>query len=156
MIIIRPYKESDATSIASIYYHTIHHINKRDYTEEQLHAWAPKSSLSAAEWKSKWKNIPPLVATIDKSVVGFAALDIDKHFIDCFFVHHEYQNKGVGTALMKSVLEKAKSNHLTTIWSEVSITAQPFFKSRGFRVKKEQLVVMRMIEMKNFVMEIKL
>ena len=42
---IRKYKEADAESLAQIYYDTIHKICSKDYTKEQIEAWAPKSCL---------------------------------------------------------------------------------------------------------------
>ena len=44
-IIIRQYIPDDAQHLANIYYHTIHHINVKDYSEDQINAWAPASSL---------------------------------------------------------------------------------------------------------------
>ena len=42
----RKYNVEDARALADIYYHTIHHINRRDYSEAQINAWAPSSSLA--------------------------------------------------------------------------------------------------------------
>ena len=44
-ITIRQYDYSDAQDLANIYYYTIHNINSKDYSEEQINAWAPSSSL---------------------------------------------------------------------------------------------------------------
>lgn len=46
-IIIREYDCKDAQDLADIYYHTIHNINSKDYSEEQINAWAPPSSLES-------------------------------------------------------------------------------------------------------------
>jgi putative acetyltransferase len=60
---IRNYRSSDARFLADIYYHTIHNINIRDYSEKQVNAWAPESCLELYNWKKKWKKLPPIVAT---------------------------------------------------------------------------------------------
>lgn len=49
-IIIRQYTSEDAQDLANIYYNTIHNINSQDYTEEQVNAWAPSSSLELTSW----------------------------------------------------------------------------------------------------------
>ncbi|MFV0441343.1 MAG: hypothetical protein ACK5LV_08665 [Lachnospirales bacterium] len=36
---IRKYKTEDCKDIADIYYQTVHKINKKDYTKEQLDVW---------------------------------------------------------------------------------------------------------------------
>ncbi len=96
--------------------------------------------------------MPPIVATINDQVVGFAEFEDNGH-IDCFYVHHQFQSKGVGSALLKEIEQQAIQKNISKIFAEVSITAQPFFLSKGFKVSKEQLKKIRGVELKNFVME---
>lgn len=44
-ILIRNYSTEDTQALACIYYNTIHRINIRHYTQEQVDEWAPVSSL---------------------------------------------------------------------------------------------------------------
>ncbi len=152
-ITTRPYQASDAEALASIYYNTIHHINSRDYSIEQINAWAPASSLEKLDgWKLKWEKLIPIVALSENIVVGFAELESNGH-IDCFYVHHEFQNQGVGSALMNAIETKATQNNSPLLYAVVSITAKPFFERRGFLVVKKQRVTIRGAELTNFVME---
>ena len=152
-IIIRQYTPDDAQYLANIYYHTIHTINSRDYSEEQVNAWAPSSSLELTGWMKKWETMIPLVAIKDNKIVGFAEFESNGH-IDCFYVHHEDQGCGVGSSLMKEIFNKANALKLKRVFAEVSITAKPFFESKGFKVVKQQNVTIRGIELTNFIMEI--
>jgi len=149
---IKPYEKNDAPFLASIYFNTIHHINLKDYSPEQINAWAPVTSLEAEDWMKKWEKISPLVAVQSHQIVGFAEFEKDGH-IDCFYCHHEYQRCGVGTALMNAIENQAKDNHVGKIFAEVSITAKPFFEAKGFNVVKEQTVNIRGVTLTNFVME---
>ncbi len=151
-ITIKLYKESDSQALANIYYNTIHHINSKDYSKEQIEAWAPKSCLELEGWQKKWKKLPPIVARCNDIIVGFAEFENNGH-IDCFYVHHECQGNGVGSALIGEIIKQAKIKNVSRIFSEVSITAKPFFEKMGFIVAKEQLVNIRGVELKNFVME---
>ena len=151
-IIIRQYTSNDAQDLANIYYNTIHTINAQDYTEEQIHAWAPSTSLELTGWKKKWENIIPLVALMDNKIVGFAEFESNGH-IDCFYVHHEHQGYGVGSSLMNAIFNKTNTLGLQRVFAEVSITAKPFFESKGFKVVKQQKVSIRGTELTNFVME---
>lgn len=151
-IIIRQYTCEDVQDLAKIYFHTIHEVNSQDYSEEQINAWAPSSSLETKRWKKKWKNLIPIVAQLDDVVVGFVEFESNGH-IDCFYVHHEYQRCGVGSLLMNEVFNKAKTSQLKRVYAEVSITAKPFFESKGFNVVKQQNVNIKGIELTNFVME---
>lgn len=151
-IIVRPYQDADASFLAKIYFNTIHKINCNDYTQDQLEAWAPISSLDPSKWIVKWSNVPPIVAVLSDRIVGFAELEANGH-IDCFYCHHDYQRKGVGTALMQAIEEHARANNMARLFAEVSITARPFFVARGFKVVTEQSVVVRGVALINFVME---
>lgn len=151
-ITVRSYKKSDCSELAKIYYSTIHNVNIKDYTEEQVNAWAPESSLEEDGWSKKWEKLPPWVAVINDQIVGFTEF-ASSGYIDCFYCHHQYQGKGVGKALMSHVKSIANDRGITRIWAEVSITAKPFFEKQGFKVVKEQLVNLRGVELVNFVME---
>lgn len=151
-IIIRKYLPEDAQHLANIYYHTIHNINAQDYSEDQINAWAPSSSLELTGWKKKWETIMPLVALMDNKIVGFTECEPNGH-IDCFYVHHEYQGLGIGTSLMNEVFNMANDLNLKRVFAEVSITAKPFFESKGFKVVKQQMVEIRGVKLTNFIME---
>lgn len=152
MVIIRPYKSSDASELAKIYYNTIHKVNAKDYSEIQLDAWAPKSSIEAEGWAEKFVKTKPLVAVIDDTLVGFAEFEPDGH-IDCFYCHHEWIGFGVGTALMDAIFNIARDKNILKIFAEVSITARPFFEKKGFTDLEKQVVSIKGIELINFKME---
>ncbi len=149
---IRNYHPSDARKLVDIFYNTIHKINIRDYTVEQVNAWAPESFLQLDGWTKKWSNLAPLVAVIDNEIVGFAEFE-DSGYIDCFYVHHEFQGQGVGSALMRAIHNIVHAKSIPNIFADVSITAKPFFESKGFIVIKEQLVEKRGEKFKNYKME---
>lgn len=37
---IRKYQSSDCKALADLFYHTVHTVNAKDYTKEQLQVWA--------------------------------------------------------------------------------------------------------------------
>ncbi len=149
-ILIKLYEEKDAPFLAAIFFNTIHNINSKDYSSEQINAWAPPIEIE--RWIKKWRKVPPFVAVLNDTIVGFAEFEENGH-IDCFYCHHEYQRCGVGTVLMNTIEDEAKKNNIKTIYAEVSITAKPFFAEKGFKIVKEQSVNVRGINLTNFVME---
>ncbi|MGA8165581.1 MAG: aminoglycoside adenylyltransferase family protein [Waddliaceae bacterium] len=152
LIIVRSYEEQDTEGLAKIYYYTIHNINCRDYSKEQLDVWAPKTSLQPEGWLKKFQRTKPFVATANGQVVGFVEFERNGH-IDCFYCHHDWIGKGVGSALLKVINEKALEYNLDKIFAEVSITAKPFFERNGFKVIREQEVERKGIKLINFQME---
>lgn len=151
-ITIRKYQPSDAKFLAEIFYNSIHSINIYDYSAEQINAMAPTTSLDPKNWEQKWSKLAPFVALSSSKIVGFAEFEPNGH-IDCFYVHHEYQGKGVGSALMKAIEAEAKEKHISRIYADVSITAKSFFVGKGFQEIKKQTAICRGCEFTNFLME---
>lgn len=151
-ITVRDYRPEDVQALANIYFNTIHKINIQHYTEEQVEVWAPKSSLEAEKWTKKFSRTKPIIAIIGEDIVGFAELEPNGH-IDCFYCHHEWIGKGVGAALMKEILQRAKNSPVSLIFAEVSLTAKPFFEKWEFRIVTQQTIVKKGVELTNFKME---
>ena len=127
---VRKYQEKDAGDLSKIYYNTIHQICKSNYNEEQLNAWAPSDLVEYySGWKEKLAKIKPLIATIGKQIVGFAEFEENGH-IDCFYVHHQFQGKKIGSKLIEEIEKIAKQKNISKIYAEVSITAKPFFEKK--------------------------
>jgi GNAT superfamily N-acetyltransferase len=103
-------------------------------------------------WAKKFSRTKPLVAVVEGEIVGFAEFESNGH-IDCFFCHHDWIGKGVGSALMKEILQRAKNDHIHHIFSEVSITARQFFEKNGFKVVAGHTTVRNGIERTGFKME---
>jgi len=151
MIFIRDYVEADAKALWDIHFHTIRNINIRDYTQAQVKAWAP-DCFDLSIWQQLMQRLSPFVAEIDGVIVGYTDLQSDG-LIDHFFCHHQYQGQGVGKALMNHVFEVGKRRGIPRFYSEVSITARPFYEHLGFCVVKAQKVPVRGQVLTNFVME---
>lgn len=99
-ISIRDYQPEDVQTLANIFYHTIHRINTQHYTEEQVDVWAPATSLETEGWAKKIPKTKPIIATVGDEIVGFAEFEPNGH-IDCFYCHHEWIGKGVGSESFK-------------------------------------------------------
>ena len=46
---IRTYRSSDGPGLARLFYETVHSVCLRDYTQEQVDAWAP-GTVDLAAW----------------------------------------------------------------------------------------------------------
>ncbi len=150
MIVIRSYKKSDVCALWDIRFKTIREVNIKDYSREQVGAWAP-NSFDIEDWSKKLSKLSPFIAEIDGNIVGYADLQVDG-LIDHFFCHYQYQGQGVGRALMEHILKVGMSKGIYHYYSAVSMTAKPFYEKFGFSVTKEQLVEVRGQIFKNFLM----
>lgn len=92
MIVIRNYKESDVRALWDIRFRTIREVNIKDYSKEQVEAWAP-ASFDIKDWSEKLSRLSPFIAEIDGTIVGYADLQVDG-LIDHFFVIINIRDKG--------------------------------------------------------------
>ena len=147
------YDKKYLKQIVELFIDTVHNINKKDYSKEQLNAWAnPKYDLEI--WEKRFEKSKPYLCMLEDDVVGFC--EYYDGYIDCFYAHFKYQNYGIGKLLLTHILELAKNENIDKIKVDASITAKPFFVKFGFIQVKENLVKRENVELKNFSMEIDL
>ncbi len=146
-MIIRKYQPSDCKELTELFYNTVHNVNAKDYTKEQLDVWAT-GKVDLEKWNESLQEHFSIVAVDDEIIVGFG--DIDKTgYLDRLFVHASYQRKGIATAICNQ-LEQTVQGDITT---HTSITAKPFFEKRGYKIVKEQQVERQGIFLTNFCMK---
>lgn len=146
-MIIRKYQQLDCKELTELFYNTVHNVNAKDYTKEQLDVWAT-GKVDLEKWNESLQEHFSIVAVDDEIIVGFG--DIDKTgYLDRLFVHASYQRKGIATAICNQ-LEQTVQGDITT---HASITAKPFFEKRGYKIVKEQQVERQGIFLTNFCMK---
>jgi putative acetyltransferase len=148
---VRSYEISDTQEIVKLFYDTVHEVNIRDYTQAQVDAWAP-ADIDIASWTTSLSSKFTFVAEEGKKIAGFGELEPNGH-IDRFYCHKDFQGKGVGTQILAQIELRAKILEIRKLFTEASITAKPFFESKGFMVIKQQEVERRGQKFINFVME---
>lgn len=148
-MIIRQYKPEDAKEIETLVYETIHSVNEKDYTKDQLDAWAPKEGL---DFEKRLKDLLCYVALLDDIIIGFITLRKDG-LIDHLFVHKDFQKKQVASTLLEKIEKEAKELNLIELFTESSITAKGFFLSKGFSIEKEYQKHLRDAYFKNYLMK---
>ena len=147
-MVIRKYKSSDCDEITQLFYNTVHKINAKDYTKEQLNAWA-NGKIDLEKWDKSFLEHYSFVAVENEIIVGFG--DIDKHgYLDRLYVHKDYQRKGIATSLCDKLENIVKTDCIIT---HASITAKPFFEHRGYNVVKQQTVERNGVFLINFIMK---
>lgn len=143
---IRQYQQSDCKELTELFYNTVHTVNAKDYTKEQLNVWAT-GQVDLEKWDLSLQEHYSVVAVENNVIVGFG--DIDKTgYLDRLFVHADHQGKGIATAICDKLEQFVKKN----VTTHASITARPFFEKRGYKVVKEQQVERQGIFLTNYVM----
>lgn len=144
---IRKYESTDCKELAELFYNTVHTINAKDYTKEQLDAWA-SGQVDLEKWDQSFQEHFTVVAVENGIIVGFGDIDTTG-YLDRLYIHKNNQTKGIATAICDQLESKVQGKIVT----HASVTAKPFFEKRGYKVLKEQQVVRKEIFLKNYVME---
>ena len=149
-MILRKYRSNDCPEMLKLFYDTVHEINKKDYSSEQLDAWT--SGIIFDKWDKSFLSNNTIVAENNGIIAGFG--DMDRNgYLDRLYVNKDYQNIGIGSAIINELEKTAVSNGVFCFTTYSSITAKPFFIKHYYRVLKENTVLKNGIEMRNYFME---
>ena len=145
---LREYIPSDCAQLAELFYQPVHNVNAKDYTQEQLDAWAT-GEVDLQAWDKSFRANRSIIAVVNGEIVGFGDMD-ETGYLDRLYVHKDYQGQGIASAICDELERFATGKTFTT---HASITAKLFFQHRGYHVVRKQEVIRHGVALTNFVME---
>ena len=148
---LRRGRPDDALTIARLFRDTVHAVNRQDYSEAHLDAWAPYQ-IDLDHWRGVIESSYLMVAVSGGMVVGFANLDGDE-YVDQVFVHKDLLRKRIASKLMEEIEREAKRRGAARLWTQSSITARKFFERQGFATLQAQRITYNGQIFDNFSME---
>jgi putative acetyltransferase len=127
--IIRRATPADAEQITPVHVASIRTLCAKDYTPEQIDAWAG--------WKSPDKYRAAMaagevffVAEVDGRVVGFAVLHGDE--VKAVYIHPDYVGSGLGRRLLDAVEAEARTCGVELLQLTSTLTSVGFYKACGY------------------------
>ncbi|MCQ4873370.1 GNAT family N-acetyltransferase [Butyricimonas paravirosa] len=147
---IRQAIESDISALKQLFRQTLAVVNIEDYTSEEIADW-----VSCGDNDERWRELVNdyymLVADdrLSDKLAGFSALS-SQGYLNSMFVHVDYLDQGVASALLNRLEEWAMEQHIRVVTADVSITALTFFQKQGFVIEKEQLWKANKLLLKNY------
>ena len=145
---LREYQPSDCAQMAELFYQTVHSVNAKDYTKEQLDAWAT-GEVDLQAWDASFRTHKTIIATENGEIVGFGDMD-GNGYLDRLYVRKDYRRQGIASAICDELERFAAGKTFTT---HASITAKLFFQHRGYHVVRNQEVIRHGVALTNLVME---
>ena len=149
---LAPLSSRDAAAAAELFRETVHAVNARDYTSEQLDAWAPSGAGPARRLAERLLRQGALGAWDGSALVGFGSLE-GADLLDMLYVHRDYQGRGAASLLAGALEREARVRGARAVRTLASITARPFFERRGYVALHENVVVRAGVQLTNFLME---
>jgi putative acetyltransferase len=126
---IRRAMPEDADQITPVHVASIRTLCAKDYTQEQIDAWAG--------WKSPEKYRDAMaagevffVAEIEAQVVGFSVLFGDE--VKAVYVHPDHVGQGVGRRLLDAAEDEAQSRGVAELKLTSTLTSVRFYESCGY------------------------
>lgn len=148
MLQLRDHGPDDAPATLRVFRRAITVTAARDYTPEQVAAWAP-DDIDPDAWADRRAAARTRVAVRDGAVVGFTDVDA-AGCVDMLFVDPAAARQGVARALLDWAVRAAAADGATELTTHASITARPFFEAHGFVVVAEQHPVRRGVTLTNY------
>lgn len=145
---LRRYRQEDCLSVIRLFHDTVHAVNSRDYSPEQIAVWAP-SSVDEKKWNTSLLSHCSFLCFEEDELLGFGDID-ETGYLDRLYVSKDHQGRGIATLLCDTLESCGTFDRIIT---HASITARPFFEGRGYVVLKEQMVERSGVLLTNFIME---
>lgn len=131
---IRRAEPEETDQIRTLFFDTVTNINCKDYDDEQISVWASAFN-DIKKWSSKIQEQYFIVAEDENKITGFGSITSDG-YLDYMYVHKDHQGQGIATGLLNNLEQNAFEHDVKEIRAEVSITARPFFRSKGFEISR--------------------
>jgi len=148
MTTIRPYQPEDIEAVYQLFYKSVHQVAKKDYTPQQLAAWA-KPQRNTLRWDESLQKQTTWVAETNGEISGFISLRPEDGYLDFLYTHYRHQGQGIATLLLLALENEAKQHKLLQLTTDSSLTALPFFLSKGFYLVEQNIKTVDGIEFLN-------
>ena len=129
---------ADAKEIAGLFQRSVRGLSSKNYSPLHITTWATLG-LDDRQWEDRIQSQFVLISVYAEAVVGFVGYE-DDGYIDTLYVCPDHTRQGVASRLLTNILDRSMRSGLTRLYSEVSITAGPFFEAHGFEVVAPQTV----------------
>lgn len=138
---IRPATVVDALAIANIFTTSITTLGSADYTEEQIAAIVKIHNAESYLEEIEDNSVIILVAEAGTEVVGFGSVEKNGRTIGDLFVLPDHTRQGIGTLLLNALEAIALKKRVSKLRVMASLTARPFYLSRGFQYAKDSALI---------------
>lgn len=148
---LRAFEPEDVGPLLALFRASVREVARRDYSEEQVRAWAP-DEIDIAAFGARLGRLQVFIAAAPEAIAGFAALEAGGH-VDLLFVSPDHQRRGAGRLVLRAAEAAARARGLARLSAHVSLTARPLFEAEGFAVIAPRQVSLRGQTFTNYRME---
>ncbi|MEO0394792.1 MAG: GNAT family N-acetyltransferase [Cyanobacteria bacterium P01_A01_bin.137] len=151
---IRTVNESDLPELSALFRQTVLVNAPEYYTPAQTKTWASFSS-DAVHFHQLILGVSTFVAVDDTGILGFSGIGEDGHIASAY-VRHDCLHQGIGSTLMKAVLNYAQSHHIQRLYAEASEFSLGLFKKFEFQIYDTEVVDRQGVYFERYLVELHL
>jgi putative acetyltransferase len=129
--------EHDLPALARLYAQSVIKVGPQRYDHAQVAAWS--AFASQADRFADFVLRPVTFIAEDCGVVGFAGIEPDGH-VASLYVDGDRTRQGVGSALLRVLLDHAMHAGIASLHTEASQFSRPLFERFGFHVERTEVV----------------
>jgi len=127
---VRKARIDEAQAITLLHTDTVRRINSRDYSPAQIDAWLgnPRVELTQSMIAAGQYYV---CVNKDGKLLGFGNIKGNRLF--GLYVCADHQGQGIGSALLNRMEKDAARNGFLEIETESTLTAESFYKGKGYQ-----------------------
>ena len=134
-MIIRQANENDIPVLAELFEDSVRQIAPEQYSPAQVAAWA----ASAANVESFGRFIlesTTFIVETDDLMLGFGGVT-KPGYLSSLYVRGGYNRQGVGSRLLTQILEYARTDNISRLYTKASEFSKPLFEKFAFKIYDE-------------------
>lgn len=132
MVRVRRMREADTSAVARV-----HEAAARDGASSAYDnpgRWTRDREAADYHDDVEAPDVTMLVAEVEDSVAGFGAADLEEGTVVADYVHPDYQDRGVGTALLTRLETALTEAGHDVVRLTASLNAVSFYDRRGYEI----------------------
>jgi putative acetyltransferase len=151
-VTMRAYVAADAEPLAAIFYASVREAGRRDYSAEQVAAWAPAPpSLERVRARAGDGRVLLVAVNTRGEPVAYGDLEADGH-IDHLFCRPDVVGTGVASRLYDELEAVARRQGLRRLYVEASEAARRLFLRKGFSIVRRRDFAIHGVAIHNYAM----
>jgi len=148
-MIIRPFRSSDASMLATLFHEAVHVSAIKDYSLEQTNVWSPSTPAPELYLTKALDRIIFVAEDSNGHVIGYGDLESNGH-IDHLYTSPKNVRTGVGTAIYKAIESTAREKGMVQLFVEASESARYLFERQGFYLVNRNEFIIKNVLIHNY------
>jgi putative hydrolase of the HAD superfamily len=129
------------------HYEFIYRLKKEAYYDYITRIWGWDEDAQRQFYAQEWQKLKPGIILYNKRLIGSICVwnDNKNIYIERFYILPDYQNKGIGSHLVKTILDRADKEGLVARLHVLKINpAISLYKRHGYEVISEDEIMYQM------------